>query len=229
MNLATITPAEVESVRTLSSLALQYGPFFFSIIFILFVPIIGQKWFFRMLHTRVPGGSEVRDAAMRVYKFYWISGIVAGLALVGVSVIWWGYVQYTFNTENFNKKLSQEINRRVFQGIIYGADDNDMFIYQFDNPQYSVYIFPQRNQTPMLVRYAVIFSKDAEKDEKIHILYMNKKTYKILLESTINGEAIGYKPTPLEFCITDTPADMTLIKDKDKPPHFDNACDGKNS
>jgi hypothetical protein len=225
MDAATIALKQADNIGILSSLASQYGPFFFSILFVLFVPVFGQRWFFKLLQTRAAGTAAERAKAMSVYKFYWTSGIVTGLILVGFSVSWWAFVQYRYtlspNEEQFNKRVSNEISKRIFQGVIRGADDEDIFVYDFNNPQYSIYIYPLRNQRPMLVRFVIVFNNDPVTNERIHILYMNKKSYELLAS---NSTAAGYRPTPLEFCINRAASDMTFIKDDTRPPHFDIVC-----
>ena len=77
-----------ETARDFTSLAAQYGPFFFAVVFVLFIPIVGQKWFAAMLQHESQRDDE-RAEGLKVYKFYFVSSVVAGLALVAASTGWW--------------------------------------------------------------------------------------------------------------------------------------------
>jgi hypothetical protein len=109
-------PAKIESF---SSLAAQYGPFFFSVLFVLFVPVLGQTWFAAALKARVQDPQQ-KQRALDVYRFYWMSGVVAGFVLVAVSICWWVYVQTNYvlpvTQAAFEEKISDAVSKRIYEG-----------------------------------------------------------------------------------------------------------------
>jgi len=223
MNPAEVALKEVDNFEKIANIASQYGPFFFAVLFILFVPVVGQKWFSKALEKRSVGSEQERQKALEIYSFYWLSGVKTGIVLVGVSIVWWAFVQIKYTLPDadskFRQKVSDEISRRIFQGVIRGANDDDIFIYDFNNPQYSIYVYPQKNQTPMLIRYVVVFSDDPPKNFPVQLMYMNRKTYEALVSTNT-----GYVPIALSFCIENDARDISIIKDPATPPHFSFSC-----
>jgi hypothetical protein len=223
---STVSATQVDGITRLTVLAAQYGPFLFAVLFIVLVPVIGEKWFSKILQTKLVGGPKEREATVQVYKFYWVSGVVFGLFLAALSVAWWMYVQTQYvlprSEEDFNKRVSAEFSKRVFEGVIGGADDNDIFVSDGSgNRQYNVYIHPIRNEIPMRLRFAVLFSEGAKANDPIQIGYMNKETYDKLQKS---GK--GYIPAKLTFCLSKDGTTLTLVKEEGQDPRLNQNCEG---
>ena len=210
-----------------ASLASQYGPFFFAILFVLFVPVLGQMYFAEFLKKQTAAGVE-REAALQVYKFYWLQGVVTGLALVAVSVAWWLYVQYAhilpaqrdFSRARFDELVQKRAREFVFEGIIRDARDDDMFYFDFTR-DYRIYTYMPPNVSPRVVQFAVIFPAPPPADQVIYFSYGSKAGYQAALAT--NGE---YPPHRIKLCLNRAPQDVWMVRDEkaDKPPHFDKAC-----
>jgi hypothetical protein len=211
----------IEDISQLAALAAQYGPFLFAILFVVCVPVLGEKWVAKILQTRNEGALGEREAIVRIYRFYWFSGIICGLFLTVVSVAWWLYVQVMHvlpqSDRQFERRVAEEFNRKVFQGVIRGADDNDIFIFDDkSNPHSEVYIYPIRNSYPMQVHFAVIFPDKPQPESPIRLDYLNKAAYEALKQ--------GYKPAALEFCPNKGATTLSLIKADNADPRFSPTC-----
>lgn len=212
---------QTDQIGDLASIAAQYGPFLFAILFILFVPYLGQKWFSAILQARIAGNAQERAAHVQVYRFYWVSGIIMGLALTVLSVSWWLYVQMRLTLPSYENQIenrvSAEISKRIFEGVIRGTNDDDMFISDNANSTYRIYLFPLRNQVPMIVHFAVIFTQTPQPNSLIHVEYMDKKTY-----DSLKDKGIGALPIPLVFCPIRDATDLLLVKSdaSTTQPHF---------
>jgi len=220
-----MSPTDVGLLGQLSSLAIQYGPFLMMLIFVLVVPFTGQRWFSKILQTKLAGSDQERVASIQVYEFYWKSGVVCGLVLTGISVAWWIYVQLCYSLptseEQFNKRVSEALAKRVIAGTILGASDDDYFI-PADDKNYKVYIYPRKDLTPMKVEFLIRFLEDPEADFHVKVQYMHKRTYENL---KMNNN--GYIPAVLEFC---PDMDLTAVSFVNDPkPSFNPACKGLNS
>jgi len=205
-----------DQIRNLAALAAQYGPGFFAIMFTLFIPMIGHRWFTAIIQTKLTGSDEERSATIQVYKFYWISGIVTGLLLTVLSVSWWVYVQtaYTLpqSEDSFNRKVSQEVSRevsgRIFEGTIAGVNDGDVLVYNDTHQGYRIYFYPLRNEWPFRVKFVVIFDDDPKPASVIRFIYMAKKDF-----DEIRRTDEARQPIPLQFCLTKDASNLELVRD----------------
>jgi len=208
-----------DSIGRLTAWAAQYGPFLFAVLFVALVPILGQAWFKKILQTKIAGGAKVREATIQVYKFYWISGVVFGLLLVAVTVAWWMFVQLNYvlpySKEQFDKQVSAEFSKRVFEGVIQGADDDDIFLAGATK-KYTIYLYPVRNTAPMQLLFAVLLSEGPSVNEPVELQYMTKRSYESLRASGANG----FLPEVLKFCLSkDRPA-LRFVKEEGRTPYL---------
>ena len=77
-----------------------------------------------------------------------------------MSVAWYFYVQlYYILPDEFGKRLATEISKRIYEGVISGVSADDIFVYDNTDPRYKVYMNPQRTETSIKIRFAVILTK----------------------------------------------------------------------
>lgn len=219
---------QAESFSKLSGVASEYGPFFFALLFILFVPVIGQAWFSKMLQSKVRPGLE-RQKALEVYQFYWMSGVVTGLILVIVSVGWWIYVERNYvlpeRPAALNELISQELSRRIFEGTIRGVSTDDMFIQDLGNPDYKLYPYVAETDRLRVVRFVVIFSKEPPKDLVVQFLYMSRATMDALANPGGGGQAYGFsEPLRIPLCIRKASREVSIVRDPKNGPRFNATC-----
>jgi hypothetical protein len=238
LDLASTALKEAENLAKLSQVASQYGPFFFSVLFVVFVPVMGQRWLFKALESK-DLARESKAKVRQVYTWYWLSGVVMGLVLTTASVLWWIYVQITYvlpaedraqaslervnetkSEEVIRTRISEELSRRIFEGVIVGVSEEDMFVYDFSNPYYKLYVYPVTNQVPMVDRFIIIFTGELPKHPIVLFRYMNRRTYEALL-----ANRVGYVPLDIKFCPDPGKREIQLVKDAENtPPHFDVQC-----
>lgn len=214
-----------EHVEKFTELASQYGPFFFSIVFVLFVPVLGQRWFSKLLVARIQRGDEKKQA-LKVYRFYWMSGVIAGFVLVFISITWWIYVQLGYVLPDrdaaLEARLEQRLAKRVFEGTILGVTDDDMFLdYNFANNGYRLYVYPIENQNPRIIKYVIIFQNDPTKDLTVPFNYMSRATYRALSETKDNP----FAPIQIPLCLNADIKSVALVRPPSSPPRFDVQCD----
>lgn len=196
-----------QTLSLFTTLAAQYAPFFFALLFVVFVPILGQQFFKAFLEQKTSAGIE-RDAAMKVYSFYWMSGIVTGLMLVATSVAWWLYVQYAY-------VLPTRIS--VYEGVIRNVQEDDMFMYDIFSSDYTVYAYYLPWVAPPVIKFAIVFKKEPGKTDTIKLSYISKKSY----EAARDGK-IAFSPLEIPFCLKHK--DVRLMHDAASPPRFDKQC-----
>lgn len=193
--------------QKMTEVAAQYAPFFFAILFIVFVPILGQQYFRSFLEQKTAKGAE-RDAAMRVYTFYWLSGIVTGLFLVAISVGWFFFVQLKYVLPG------QQI---TFEGRIRGFTEEDYLSHDILNPQYKVYISRVSSESTALV--AIVFRPKVVPPAAVPLLYTKNNEYKAAVQK---GEVLA-KYESILLCLQH--ADFMLVRDgSGKSPRFDKQC-----
>ncbi len=83
------TTMDLSVLTSIVSLSEQFGPFLFSILFILVVPRIAQKYY-REANIRTPPAS---DAEKNTYRIYFIGSVVCGILVMGASIGWWFFWQ----------------------------------------------------------------------------------------------------------------------------------------
>lgn len=235
---------QAEAIGRLSVQAALYGPFFFSLLFILLVPVLGQYWFSRMLQARTTGSREERSRAMQVYRFYWVSGVIAGLVLMFSSSLWWGYVQWSYvlpaqdraqavaeqlqlatAKAAVNKAIREALHQRVVEGVITGVSPNDMFLPEPGRQDYRLYVFPITNQVPMVARFVVIFDGIPPEKPIIRLPYMDRRTYNAIIAA--RGGFLEEQPSMLTLCIgRHHPSEFSLVRNDDTGPHLNVHCGG---
>jgi hypothetical protein len=81
---------DLGTIETLTKLADQFGPFLFAILFILFVPRVARGYYVAcMTRTAPPAGEQEQ----KTYRFYFVTSIVVGIAVMVASIGWWIYAQ----------------------------------------------------------------------------------------------------------------------------------------
>jgi hypothetical protein len=209
---ARMPSLQPDAWRQMAEAAAQLGPFFFAIIFIVFVPIIGQQYFRAFLEQQTKAGKE-RDAAMKVYTFYWLSGIVTGLILVIISVLWYIYV-------NVNYVLVDRAT--VFEAKITGIKESDyLSSHDVFNTHHKVYITRAMYNREPVALVAVVFNKTNEQLPVINLFYMKDEDYRKALDS--NGGFLGSPAFQISLCLKHK--ELVLIRDApNEKPRFDKDC-----
>lgn len=105
-------------IDSLANASFLWGPFFFSILFILVVTRTAHSYYARVNERVTPPASaqERQD-----YRNYFRLSIAAGLVLVFLSVGWWMYAQ---------------LHEHTFQGVIIGLDKDQEIVAAEDDLYY---------------------------------------------------------------------------------------------
>jgi len=160
----------------LSKLALQFGPFFFSVLFSIFIPTILHGYVGR---ARNPGEKKI------YLRFYQIT-LVFGMVLVIASVIWW-FVRFPYayvfkgqicDLENYVKLSSDSLFFKPVAIPFSGEEDlvqNVEFMVVQDNPfkkgqKFRLYFKKGEGERKTL---PLIF--ESEKDTEFAIKYVEQK------------------------------------------------------
>jgi cbb3-type cytochrome oxidase subunit 3 len=106
---------ENEAIKTFAAIAFQYGPFFFSIFFLLVVVGMAHKRF-KKVNMRKDPVATIEEK--KCYKMYFIASFAASLLLVFISVGWWMYAH---------------MSKHVLRGTIYGFQEGHSLIAYNDD------------------------------------------------------------------------------------------------
>ena len=101
MNFEQLT---LKGLETLSNFGFSYGPFFFSIFFMVFVMKRTREWYFEANTRKQPLAS---DYEKKIHGRTYIASYVTGTTLVFIAVGWWVYAQLQTHT---------------FKGVIEGVN-----------------------------------------------------------------------------------------------------------
>ncbi len=83
-----------ELLDKLSSLGFVYGPFFFALLFILFITRKAQLSYRSICERSKPPPSREE---MKTYQIYFYTSLTAGIVIVFVAIGWWIFQQYERN------------------------------------------------------------------------------------------------------------------------------------
>lgn len=111
------TQATLQLIDSLANAGFLWGPFFFSILFMLVITRTAHSYYSRVNERINPPASPTER---HDYRFYFHLSIVCGTILVFLSVGWWIYAQ---------------LKQHTFQGVIVGLEQ-DQQIVAADNDLY---------------------------------------------------------------------------------------------
>jgi hypothetical protein len=155
----------VQEIGGLSELASQYGPFFFSILLIIFLPLIYQRIQQKLLGIPAKRIDQQQlHASLNSNRRNWDLSIRAGIVLIFLSVSWWVYYQF------FILRNSEHLF--VLQGTITNANEDDLFSSDDENS----YFAPDPPRANHLVRwrFALIVDKRPEQITEARIFYTTR-------------------------------------------------------
>jgi hypothetical protein len=81
---------DLSVIETITQLAEQFGPFLFAVLFILVVTRTAQGYYKECATREHPPAS---DQEVRTYRLYFLCSVWVGIAVMGLSLGWWFYVQ----------------------------------------------------------------------------------------------------------------------------------------
>lgn len=110
----------VQMLNVLSSSSFMWGPFFFSLLFMLFITRKSHIYLQNVM-TRTDPPAEKDEKV--VYRRYFFSSVVSGIVLVFISVGWWIYAQMQIH---------------AFEGVFVGLETNQYITAKEDD----VYLRP---------------------------------------------------------------------------------------
>ncbi len=96
MTLEQLTDA-VDKLSSASSAAQKYGPFYFALFLLLFVPFIAGTIIKRSANRT--DDSRTREIILRSYDSYFRTCLYIGAFCTVSGVIWWFYQNYRFELE----------------------------------------------------------------------------------------------------------------------------------
>jgi len=163
-----------DSLSKLSDLGLQYGPFFFAVLFVLAV----TRWSYRVFkETHAKANPPATKQELNTARLVFLGTFFFGLALVGVSVVWW---------LGFRPKIY------VFQGEILDLHDYEILasasdqLYLRTQPKEKIDDIPLHNELFVVVQgspitkgqhFDVEFSKNNSPRNTFHIAYDPAQSY----------------------------------------------------
>ena len=104
----------IEDITTIVTLAEQFGPFLFAILFILVVTRTAHQWY----HEAVIQTPHANPAEIRTLRFYFILSVYCGIGAMILSIGWWFYAQtrgmyyYQFSISELNS--NDQVNSQYF-------------------------------------------------------------------------------------------------------------------
>ncbi len=122
----------------LASIAIQYGPFFFSILFCIFLSRWGYT-IYNKANVRIePKPATPQELA--TYRLYFVATTIVGILLVVVSVIWWILQQNNvhvfkgkiINVEEKHEFVSSELYLKRIEIGEFGGSDSPIKVYDWD-------------------------------------------------------------------------------------------------
>jgi hypothetical protein len=141
-------PHSVNQILSLTSAALQYGPFLFALLFIVLVPPYAHVVWRRSYQVAEsdPGRSQLIDEGRRYFRYAWSFGMI----LVLFSVGWWIIIQIFIITQStkfaetgYVIGLKKEDNLRAF-----AKDDNVYLVPSWENDQLRYHFVYLSNSPP---------------------------------------------------------------------------------
>jgi hypothetical protein len=105
-------------IESLTYLGFLWGPFFFSILYILVVPRIAHAYYAAVTVRNSPPAlpEEIQE-----YRTYFRWSVRTGLILVALSVAWWLYAQFQYH---------------IYKGIISGLEKDQVIAIKDDDMYY---------------------------------------------------------------------------------------------
>jgi len=100
--------AVMESIDALTSIASQFGPFFFAVLFMVFITKTARNWYADVVCRNPPADPTER----LTYRLYFMTTFGFGLLLVVISVAWWIYIHL--------------IDKHAFEGVIVNLQPNQV-------------------------------------------------------------------------------------------------------
>jgi len=105
-------------IESLANTSFLWGPFFFSILFMLVITRTAHSYYLGVNERSSPPASQEEK---NDYRFYFRLSIVCGTLLVFLSVGWWIYAQ---------------LQQHTFQGVIVGLRENQQIVADDDDFYY---------------------------------------------------------------------------------------------
>lgn len=204
-----------QALANLTSLASQYAPFFFAVLYVVFLPIISQTYFRRSLESRVKSDQE-RAISFETYRFYFISSIKFGIFLTCVAIGWYFFYQIYF----IGSKSNTNENINVMEGRILGLETSDILI-TFKNDIYTVYLYPEQNTKPLVVDYAIISKKPIVEIKRVDYYYINSNVLNALAGG---NQGVGGQYVPVTSCVDLSHPIQYFHYDKNSGPGFIQNC-----
>lgn len=106
---------DTASIEALARIAYELGPFFFSLVFLLFVVGMSNRCYKEVNLRTEP---EASDVEKKCYRIFFISSFIASILLVFISVGWWMY---------------SRIEKHTLQGIIIGLQPSQTLVPYTDD------------------------------------------------------------------------------------------------
>jgi hypothetical protein len=158
-----------QNIQQLAEQAFKYGPFFFSVLFVIFL----TRWAYKKYSTAIAQVPAIEEADKKINRTMFMSTFFMGLALVVVSVIWWWWFKpgvYLFVGKIQNLQPQEEVAadlyylKREYRGPISEEDT----IGQLRNEEFVILrTSPFRDGQS----FALEYSKNHKRREKLWITY----------------------------------------------------------
>jgi hypothetical protein len=165
MDQTQLAIGKLQEIKGLTELASQYGPFFFSIMLMICLPLIYQRTQHKLI-TISPRRLDQQQlhASLDANRRNWNLSIRAGIALIFLSVGWWVYYQF-FVLVNSGQMF-------VLQGIITNANEDDLFSADDENGYFAA--DPPKENHRVRWRFALVVNKRPEQVSEVRIFYASK-------------------------------------------------------
>src|SRR5713101_1887060 len=158
-----------QNIQQLAEQAFKYGPFFFSVLFLIFL----TRWAYKKYSTAIAQVPAIEGADKKINRTMFMSTFFMGLALVVVSVIWWWWFKpgvYLFVGKIQNLQPQEEVAADVYylKREYRGALSEEDTIGQLRNEEF-VILRPSPFREGQ--SFALEYSKNHKRREKLWITY----------------------------------------------------------
>jgi hypothetical protein len=152
---------QTQSYLDLSKAALQYGPFLFAIIFIVFVPPYAHA-IWRKSFAVANNDSLLKESRL-YFRYSWMFGIF----LVICSILWWAY------TQQIGIESARSAQYTAYPGYVTGLAPEDQLLSL--SPDDNEYLVPATIDGNIQYRFVYLAHKQLDDVIDLYISYVNTK------------------------------------------------------
>jgi len=188
---------ETQSAVDLSQAALQYGPFLFAIVFIVFVPPYAHAIWRRSF--AVANNAAGQDSLLGESRLYFRCSWMFGVLLVVCSVLWWAYTQQI--------EIARATQYIAYPGYVTGLAPQDQLFSL--SPDDNAYLVPANIDGNIQYRFVYLSHKRVDDIIDLYVSYTNSK-----IATTSDGRGLPVLLIPFKLKPGETHYKFVVDKNK---------------